>query len=90
MASKQKKLITILEKLAPYRPSAEGLIALLSTMEVEDKILENIIKLINSSIKELKTAKNKAKMQQVTKLLEKMEKDTEKEHSEADKILLDL
>jgi len=63
---------------------------LLSTMEVEDKILENIIKLINSSIKELKTTKNKAKMQQVMKLLEKMEKDTEKEHSEADKILLDL
>lgn len=90
MNIKQKKLISILKKLSPYRPSAEWLIALLSTKKIDDHSIENIIELISSSLEEFKTTKNAAKLQQTSKKIKQIKQEVEKEQSEAENILLDL
>lgn len=88
--TKQQRLITILKKLSSYRPSAEWLIIFLEDMKFEDSVLNNIIQIINSSIKEMKDSKYKKNIEKSIKEIEKMKVQETKEQSEADKILLDL
>jgi len=90
--TKQQKLIQILTKLSPYRSSAEWLIVLLENANLEEKVLDTIIEIINSSLVKLKNQKNIQKLQNIQKqlqLLQDQEK-SEKLNQNPDEILEQL
>jgi len=73
MSTKKDYLIKILEKLRNYRPLADGILALLKEMKLDEKIIVWILKLIEDEVKNQKSKKNQQRFNQSTKAIKELQ-----------------
>lgn len=89
----KKDVITqILEKLSPYRPSADGILLLIHEQEVDDQLIDGILHLTADALRTTSSLVANSKLQKSQKFLKKI-KDQEKQHidqQEAEFLLADL
>ncbi len=77
--TKKEYLIKILEKLKEYRSLADGILALLEETELDDNIIDWIIKLIENEVKKQTTEKSKQKFTLIKEKIKKIKGQEENE-----------
>lgn len=77
--TKKEYLIKILEKLKEYRSLADGILALLEETELDDNIIDWIIKLIENEVKKQTTEKSKQKFTLIKETIKKIKGQEENE-----------
>lgn len=80
--TKKEYLIKILEKLREYRSLADGILALLEETELDENIIDWIIKLIEDEVKKQTTEKSKQTFTLVKETIQKIKKQEENEEIE--------
>jgi hypothetical protein len=71
--TKKEYLIKILEKLREYRSLADGILALLEETELDENIIDWIIKLIENEVKKQKTEKSKQRFVLAKETIKKLQ-----------------
>lgn len=82
MEQKRKLLIKVLTKLKPYRELAEGILALIESSYVDEATIDGIIRIMSSSIKNMKKAEGKTAMKKWIDIVKKIQAIEEKEKKE--------
>jgi len=92
MEQKKELIIKVLTKLKPYRNLAEGILALIESSYCDEKTIDGLLKLINTSIKQTKNKKDKSHMQKGLELIQKIQsqEQMEKESENIDQLLENL
>lgn len=80
--TKKEYLIKILEKLRAYRSLADEILALLEETELDEDIIDWIIKLIEDEVKKQKTEKSKQKFTLVKEIIKKIKEQEKNEKIE--------
>lgn len=80
--TKKEYLIKILEKLREYRILADGILALLEETELDENILDWVIKLIEEETKKQNSVKNQTKFNQAKEAIKKIKEEEKIEDSE--------
>lgn len=80
--TKKEYLIKILEKLRAYRSLADGILALLEETELDENIIDWIIKLIEDEVKKQKTERSKQKFTLVKETIKKIKEQEKNEEIE--------
>jgi hypothetical protein len=89
MEKKKELLIKVLTKLKPYRNLADGILALISNSDVDEKIIDAIVLIINQSVKKTKNSKEKTRLTKTAEIIKKIQQKEmrEKDVEEAEALL---
>ena len=83
--NKKKLVLDVLNKLLPYRPMAEWIIALIESKYADEKIIDDLLIIISKAIKSTKKESEKTKLEKASKTIKKIkevEKKQKKQESE--------
>lgn len=76
---KKEVLINILDKLSPYRDMAIWLKAMIELWHMDDSFTDNLITIINGSIKNTTSLVTKTKLQKASQILQDIRTQSEKQ-----------
>ena len=76
---KKAYIVAILQKLQPYRPMAEGILALMESGYADDSTIDGILNLLHQGVKQIATEKGKEKFQKAIELVQKIKHQEEDE-----------
>jgi hypothetical protein len=79
MEQKKQLLIKVFTKIKPYRDMAEGVLALLESTYCTDKTIDGLMKLLQDSLKTVKTDKEKSIFKKSLQLIKKIRNQEKKE-----------
>jgi hypothetical protein len=88
---KKSYIISMLHRLQPYRPLAEGILALVEETQVTDKTLDSILDLLHQGIKQVQSQKGQESFQKAIELVQKIKYQSdvqqEKDETESEALL---
>lgn len=79
MEKKKELLIKVIKKLEPHRNLADGIVALLETVPVDEKIIDGILDIIQKALVRSQKAESKKRLSKAHEIVKKIREQEENE-----------